>query len=59
MDVTRQGKKGYGGKKGIVLIKPSKEAVKSIKQKIKGITKKYANASSSRLIMKLNPVIRG
>jgi RNA-directed DNA polymerase len=59
VDITRQGKKGYGGKKGIVLIKPSNEAVKSIKQKIKALTKKYANASAGILIQKLNPVLRG
>lgn len=58
-DVTRQGKKGYGDKKGIVLIKPSSEAIKSIKQKIKALTKKYANANAAILIKQLNPVIRG
>jgi RNA-directed DNA polymerase len=58
-DITRQDKKGYGNKKGVVLCKPSKEAIKSIKTKIKAITKKYANAKASTLIMQLNPVIRG
>jgi RNA-directed DNA polymerase len=51
--------KGFGDKKGIVLVKPSNEAVKSIKRKIKAITKKYANANAATLIKELNPVIRG
>ena len=59
VDITRQGKKRYGGKMGIVLIKPSSEAVKSIKRKLKAITKKYSNASAAILIKQLNPVIRG
>jgi len=42
-----------------VLIKPSSEAIKSIKQKIKALTKKYANANAAILIKQLNPVIRG
>lgn len=59
VDITRQGKKGYGDKKGIVIVKPSKEAINSVKQNIKTITKKYARATAGTLINKLNPVIRG
>ena len=59
VDITRQGKKGYGDKKGIVIVKPSKEAVNSVKQKVKTIIKKYARATAGTLINKLNPVIRG
>jgi len=58
-DITRQGKKGYGGKKGIVIVKPSSESITSVKQKVKAITKKYANATAGILIKELNPVIRG
>jgi RNA-directed DNA polymerase len=59
VDVTRQGKKGFGDKKGIVIVKPKLEAVKLIKQKIKTITKKYARARPDILIKQLNPVLRG
>lgn len=59
VDVTRQGKKGYGDKKGIVIVKPSKEAIQSIKQKLKTLTKKYARSTAGTLINQLNPVIRG
>jgi len=58
-DESRQGKKGYGDKKGIVIVKPGLETVKSIKQKIKAITIKYAKCSAAVLIMKLNPILRG
>jgi RNA-directed DNA polymerase len=58
-DVARQGKKGFGNKKGIVIIKPSKSSLKSVKQNLKAITKKYAYSAADTLIMKLNPVIRG
>lgn len=40
-------------------MKPSSQAIKSIKLKIKTITKKYAKASAAILIKQLNPVIRG
>lgn len=58
-DKTRTGKKGFKNKKGIVICKPSKKSVASIKGKIKEIITKYAKTSAGVLIMKLNPLLRG
>ncbi len=45
--------------KGKLLIKPSKEAIKSIKTSIREIFRKYRGKPAHLLIAKLNPVIRG
>jgi len=45
--------------KKVTLIKPSKESIKSIKQKIKEICKTSGGQSQENLIGKLNPVLRG
>lgn len=58
-DKTRQGKKRYSTKKGVVLVKPSSNAMKSIKQRVKTITKNSPKTSAGALIKKLNPIIRG
>ncbi len=42
-----------------VLVKPTKEGIKSFKSKLKEIFKKYRSSSLDILIEKLNPVIRG
>lgn len=42
-----------------MLIKPSKEAIKSIRARIKEIISNNKTASAANLIMLLNPVIRG
>ena len=59
VDIARQGKKGYSLKKGIVIVKPSKESIQSLKHKLKTLTKKYARSTAGTLINQLNPVIRG
>ena len=46
----------YNGK---LLIKPSEQAIKSFKQKIKQTVKQCRGHSAKMLISKLNPVIRG
>lgn len=45
--------------KGKLLIKPSKQSVKSFKQKLKETFKKLRGHSVKMLITKLNPIIRG
>jgi RNA-directed DNA polymerase len=59
VDVTRQEKKGFKLKKGIVIQKPSKTAIKSFKQKIKECIQKFGNLKAGLLILKLNPIITG
>jgi RNA-directed DNA polymerase len=44
---------------GIMLIKPSKESVKSIRAKIKDVINNNKAATAANLIMLLNPIIRG
>lgn len=46
-------------KKGIVLIKPSQEAVKRFKEKIEEVLVKHRNTSAVNLIKLLNPIING
>jgi len=45
--------------KGKLLIKPSKDSVKSIKKKIKEVIKNNRQSKQSNLIYLLNPIIRG
>lgn len=45
--------------KGKLLIKPSKKAIKSFLDDIRGLIKKYRTAKTVDLIKKLNPKIRG
>ena len=45
--------------KGKLLIKPSKEAIKSIRTSIREIFRKYRGQPAFLLIAKLNPVVRG
>jgi len=42
-----------------VIVKPTKDGIKSFKSKIKEIFKKYNSSSLSMLITKLNPLLRG
>ena len=42
-----------------VIVKPTKDGIKSFKSKIKEIFNKYRSSSLELLIVKLNPVIRG
>jgi RNA-directed DNA polymerase len=42
-----------------VIVKPTKDGIKSFKSKIKEIFKKYNSSSLSMLISKLNPLLRG
>lgn len=58
-DQTRVGIKGKPHKKGIVLIKPGKKQIKGFKLKIRNIIKELKHVSAGRLIVKLNPAIRG
>lgn len=58
-DQTRVGIKGKPHKKGIILIKPSKKRIEGFKLKIKNIIKELKYVSAGRLIVKLNPIIRG
>jgi len=58
-DQTRVGIKGKPHKKGIILVKPGKKQIKSFKLKIKNILKELKYVSAGRLIVKLNPIIRG
>ena len=46
-------------KTGIMLIKPSKDSIKSIKAKIKEVINNNKGASAANLILLLNPIIRG
>ncbi len=52
---------GYNFRKyeGTLLVKPSRKSVKAISEKIKAIVKKARAWTQDRLIMALNPVIRG
>ncbi|MDN7025649.1 group II intron reverse transcriptase/maturase [Methanoculleus sp. FWC-SCC1] len=52
---------GYNFRKynGALLVKPSRKSVKAISEKIKAIVKKARAWTQDRLIMALNPVIRG
>lgn len=58
-DKTRIGIKGKPHKRGIILIKPSKKSISSFKQRIKDVMIKLRNAKAGKLIMELNPIIRG
>lgn len=58
-DITRIGIKGKPHKQGVIIVKPSKNSVENIKSKIKEVLKELKNASAGRLIIKLNPIIRG
>lgn len=42
-----------------MIVKPTKDGIKSFKSKIKEIFKKYNSSSLSMLITKLNPLLRG
>ncbi|WCK57550.1 group II intron reverse transcriptase/maturase (plasmid) [Aneurinibacillus sp. Ricciae_BoGa-3] len=44
---------------GVLLIKPSKDSIKSISQKIRDIIKNYDGKKQEHLIEKLNPIIQG
>lgn len=43
----------------ITLITPSKESIKEHKKKIRDVIREYRGLKQNRLIMKLNPIIRG
>jgi RNA-directed DNA polymerase len=58
-DETRVGKKGKPTKKGILIVKPSKTKIENFKKTIKGILTKMRNHGAGKVIMKLNPIIRG
>lgn len=58
-DPTRVGKKGKPTKKGILIIKPSKPKIEKFKKTIKSILTKMKNSGAAKVIMKLNPIIRG
>jgi RNA-directed DNA polymerase len=45
--------------RGKLLIRPSKEAIKSVKEKLKGIIDKHRGSQAAVLIRNLNPVITG
>jgi RNA-directed DNA polymerase len=47
------------GKKGIVIIKPTTKAIENFKAKIRNVLNRNAKTSAYRLIMLLNPIIRG
>lgn len=48
-----------GNKQGIFLVKPTRQNVVKICKKISETVSKHANASAGRLIMVLNPILRG
>jgi len=58
-DETRVDKKGKPTKKGILIVKPSKTKIENFKKTIKGILTKMRNHGAGKVIMKLNPIIRG
>lgn len=58
-DPTRVGTKRNPTKKGIFLVKPSKQKIQDFKTTIKSICKRGSKLKSSQLITQLNPVIRG
>lgn len=58
-DDTKIGLKGKPNKLGILLAKPSKTSIENFKEKLKDVFKDLQKASAARLIMKLNPIIRG
>jgi len=58
-DETRVGKKGKPTKKGILIVKPSKTKIENFKKTIKDILIKMRNHGAGKVIMKLNPIIRG
>jgi len=58
-DVGRTKNPKMKTKRGIVLSKPSKDAIQRFKQKLKGIFKKHQKGNAYALIKELNPVIRG
>lgn len=60
MSNHRSGKDTRGKSLGFkTLIKPSKEAISRHYRSLKGIIRKHRNSSQERLILALNPVIRG
>lgn len=58
-DLTRVGKPGKPHKKGIVLMKPSKQAKLRFKANISEAIRHCNKGSAYNLILKLNPIIRG
>jgi len=58
-DSTRIGKKGKPHKKGILLIKPSSKAINGFMAKVKEAFRICGRSSALKLILKLNPIIRG
>lgn len=52
---------GYNFKKinGKLIVKPSDKAVRTLLDKVRGITRKYCSASQISLIRMLNPIIQG
>ena len=58
-DETRVDKKGKPTKKGILIVKPSKTKIENFKKTIKSILTKMRNHGAGKVIMKLNPIIRG
>lgn len=58
-DPSRVGRPGRPFKQGILLIKPSKIAIRRLKLNIKNVLREHRNGSAFLLINKLNPIILG
>jgi RNA-directed DNA polymerase len=58
-DETRVGRLRKPHKRGILLIKPSINAINTFQAKVKTALKTHRNGSALNLILKLNPIIRG
>lgn len=58
-DATRAGKKGKPTKKGILIIKPSRNSIENFKKKVKNALTITQKSKALDVVKKLNPIIRG
>lgn len=58
-NITKTKLKGKPGKKGIVIVKPSRKSIAKFVKTLKETAQSCADKTPGQLIMKLNPVIRG
>jgi hypothetical protein len=58
-NITKTKLKGKPGKKGIVIVKPSKKSIAKFVKTLKETARSCADKTPGQLIMKLNPIIRG
>lgn len=58
-DISRTKNPRMKTKLGVTLTKPSEDAIKNLKHKLKEIFRKHRKGNAYALIMELNPIIRG